>query len=88
MTLKHLIAGGILCAATMVALPAAAMPVDNLARATHQNIEQVHWVCGRYRCWWSPNYYYRSAILRRSARLLGRSAISISQLAPLVIGRI
>jgi hypothetical protein len=58
MTLKYLVAGGILCAATMAVLPAAAMPVDNLARATLANVEQVHWVCGRYRCWWRPNYYY------------------------------
>lgn len=60
MALKHLVAGGILCAASMAALPAAAMPVDNIARATqaNANIEQVHWVCGPYRCWWRPNYFY------------------------------
>jgi hypothetical protein len=58
MALKHLVAGGILCAATMAALPAAAMPIDNLARGTHANIEQVHWVCGPYRCFWRSNYYY------------------------------
>jgi hypothetical protein len=58
MALKHLVAGGVLCAATMAALPAAALPVDNLARATQPNIEQVRWVCGPYRCWFAPNYYY------------------------------
>jgi hypothetical protein len=60
MALKHLVAGGILCAATMAALPAAAMPVDNIARASqaNANIDQVRWVCGPYRCWWRPNYYY------------------------------
>ena len=47
-----------------VALPAAAMPVDNIARATqaNANVEQVHWVCGRYRCWWRPNYYYHPRV--------------------------
>jgi len=58
MALKHLVAGGILCAATMAALPAAAMPVHNLAKATQANVEQVRWVCGPFRCWWQPNYYY------------------------------
>jgi hypothetical protein len=64
MALKHLVAGGILCAATLAALPAAAMPVDNIARATqaNANIEQVHWVCGPYRCWWRPNYYYHPRV--------------------------
>ena len=43
---------------------AAAMPVDNIARATqaNANVEQVHWVCGRYRCWWRPNYYYHPRV--------------------------
>jgi hypothetical protein len=22
------------------------------------NVENVRWVCGPYRCWWRPNYYY------------------------------
>lgn len=21
------------------------------------SVEQTAWVCGRYRCWWRPNYY-------------------------------
>ncbi|MGE0034027.1 MAG: hypothetical protein AB7S93_00135 [Xanthobacteraceae bacterium] len=64
MALKHLVAGGILCAATIAALPAAAMPIDNLARGTQANIEQVRWVCGPYRCWWGPNYYYGPRVYR------------------------
>lgn len=59
MKLNHLVAGGILCAATLTAaLPASAMPVTNLAGATPGQVENVRWVCGPYRCWWRPNYYY------------------------------
>lgn len=58
MTLKHLVAAGTLCVATMAALPATAMPIDNLAKAVPANVENVAWVCGPYRCWWRPNYYY------------------------------
>ncbi len=57
MSLKYLIAGGALCAATTAALPATALPVDSLAQSKLANVEQVRWVCGRYRCWWRPNYY-------------------------------
>ena len=57
MTLKHLVAGGILCAVTMAAVPAAAMPIANLPAAAPGHVENVRWVCGPYRCWWRPNYY-------------------------------
>ncbi len=40
---------------------AQAMPLGDLAAAsaaaTHE-ATQVRWVCGPYRCWWRPNYYY------------------------------
>jgi hypothetical protein len=58
MILKHLVAAGALGVATMAALPATAMPVDNLAKVAPSNVEQAAWVCGRWRCWWRPNYYY------------------------------
>ena len=58
MTLKPLLTAGILCVSAMAALPATAMPIDNLAQAAPANVENVRWVCGPYRCWWRPNYYY------------------------------
>ncbi len=40
---------------------AAAMPVAKLDTQAQQPaasmIQDVHWVCGPYRCWWRPNYY-------------------------------
>lgn len=63
--LKHLIAAGAVCAATMTALPASAMPIDNLAKAAPANVENVAWVCGRYRCWWRPNYAPRFYVAPR-----------------------
>jgi hypothetical protein len=60
MTLKATIAAAVLCSATMLAMPASAMPINNLAGALSGNIENVRWVCGPYRCWWrpGPSYYY------------------------------
>jgi hypothetical protein len=61
MTIKTAIAAAALCAATVFALPASAMPIDNLASGTLANVEQARVVCGPYRCWWRPNYYgYRA----------------------------
>jgi hypothetical protein len=40
---------------------ASAMPVGGLAAAAHESsaeIQNVRVVCGPYRCWWQPNYYY------------------------------
>jgi hypothetical protein len=58
MTLKALITATALGSAAMVAGPASAMPVDNLADAAASNVEQVRWVCGPYRCWWRPGPYF------------------------------
>ena len=41
---------------------ASALPVTNsgvaIAADAMTNVEQARWVCGPYRCWWRPNYYY------------------------------
>ena len=34
------------------------MPNGLSSDALASNVEQVRWVCGPYRCWWRPNYYY------------------------------
>jgi hypothetical protein len=62
MTLKHVLTAGILCVSAMAALPATAMPIDNLAQAAPANVENVRWVCGPYRCWWRRNFYYAPRI--------------------------
>jgi hypothetical protein len=40
---------------------AAAMPAAKLDTNAQQSaanaVQNVHWVCGPYRCWWRPNYY-------------------------------
>src|SRR5436190_6674388 len=33
---------------------ASAMPIDNLANVASTNVNEVRYVCGRYRCWWTP----------------------------------
>jgi hypothetical protein len=41
---------------------ASAMPAfdHSIASATQvAQPEQVRWVCGPWRCWWRPNYFYR-----------------------------
>jgi hypothetical protein len=40
---------------------ASAMPANGLATvASHvsNDIQDVRWVCGPYRCWWSPGPYW------------------------------
>jgi hypothetical protein len=57
--LKYVLAG--VAALGTVALAsgsASAMPNGLSSEALASNIEQVRWVCGPYRCWWRPNYYY------------------------------
>jgi hypothetical protein len=47
-----------------ISTPAAALPLAGLDPAIARDagpagqIEQARWVCGPYRCWWRPNYYY------------------------------
>ena len=54
------IASAIVVAGTLAVGSASAMPLDQLKPATEavQQTENVRWVCGPYRCWWRPNYYY------------------------------
>jgi hypothetical protein len=50
-----------LLGAMLVSRAASAMPVSDLAAASGElsaDIQKVRWVCGPYRCWWQPNYYY------------------------------
>jgi hypothetical protein len=71
----RLAAGAALCAAGVIPLSAAAMPVADLAAASQQasNVERVGWVCGPSGCWWQsdyaysyyPAYYYRPAYVPR-----------------------
>jgi hypothetical protein len=51
---KQIFGAAVLCAATMATLPAAAMPVTDLTVASPTSIENVRYVCGRWRCWWAP----------------------------------
>jgi hypothetical protein len=55
-----LVAAGALCASTMVAGTASAMPVGGLAAASEvsDGITQARWVCGPFRCWWRPGPRY------------------------------
>ena len=55
MTLKHIIAAAALCGA-MGAVPASAMPIDNLAAVTPAKVENVRVVCGFRHCWWRPGH--------------------------------
>jgi len=34
---------------------ASAMPVDNLANVASTNVNEVRYVCGRHRCWWTSD---------------------------------
>ena len=53
-----LAAGAALCG--VMSVPASAMPMSRLAAATSELAlgQSVRYVCGKYRCWWQPDYYY------------------------------
>jgi hypothetical protein len=61
-TLKiALVAATALGGTCLISDSASAMPVSGLAAAskeTSSEIQDVRWVCGPYRCWWQPNYFY------------------------------
>jgi hypothetical protein len=57
--LKYVLAGAAALGAVALASgSASAMPNGLSWNALASNVEQVRWVCGPYRCWWRPNYYY------------------------------
>jgi hypothetical protein len=64
-TIGALTAGAVLSAASFLAQPAAAVPVSNLASAAEQlsTTQNVAWVCGPFRCWWTPRYYYAPVVV-------------------------
>ena len=38
---------------------ASALPINNLGTIElGTEAQDIRWVCGPYRCWWRPNYYY------------------------------
>ena len=59
-TIAALAATIVLAAASLLAKPAAAMPVNNLATTASglSDTQSVAWVCGPFRCWWSPRRVY------------------------------
>src|SRR5919199_1563816 len=58
---KALVAAAMLGALGLGGGSASAMPLSGpvaAAKALSNNTTEVRWVCGPYRCWWRPNYYY------------------------------
>ena len=58
-----LASGLFLAAAAFFPLKASAAPMldPGVARAADTapaGVENARWVCGPWRCWWRPNYYY------------------------------
>jgi len=52
-----LLAAGAICAASLAAGSASAMPVGGLAAAGSEisgDLQQARWVCGPFRCFWRP----------------------------------
>jgi hypothetical protein len=57
---KHALAAAVaLGAAALVSGTASAMPngLPSIAKAPAQDVQDVRWVCGPYRCRWQPNWY-------------------------------
>ncbi|MGO9673358.1 MAG: hypothetical protein ACLPSF_04180 [Methylocella sp.] len=53
-----LLGGAVVCPMTASAAPMLDPGVATAAQAAPAAIEDARWVCGPYRCWWRPNYYY------------------------------
>lgn len=64
-TFGVLTAGAVLSAVFLSAHPAAAVPVSNLSAAAEQlsTTQSVAWVCGPFRCWWTPRYRYYAPVV-------------------------
>jgi hypothetical protein len=59
--LKVTIAAAVALCGAGLAGSASAMPINDLHLATAQApdaVQKVAWVCGPFRCWWRPNWYY------------------------------
>jgi len=57
-----LLAAGALCAASLAAGNASAMPVGGLGAAASEvsgDLQQARWVCGPHRCWRRHGFYGR-----------------------------
>jgi len=51
-----------LCGAALASGSASAMPLAGVAApetGITSGVQDVHWVCGPFRCWWRPNFYAR-----------------------------
>ena len=55
-----LVAAAALGGAALTSGSASAMPngLASASTALSSNVQDVRWVCGPFRCWWRPNYYY------------------------------
>ena len=84
MTLKHLVAGGILCAATMAALPPSRCRSTTSRRRRLPISSRCIGSADAYRCWWRPNYYSYGPRFYAAPRVCG-AAVSLSRLPPLVM---
>ena len=51
--LRLMLATAALCGG-LWSVSASAMPIANLAQDVANNVENVRWVCGPFRCWWRP----------------------------------
>jgi hypothetical protein len=63
-----LVAVATLGSVSLAAGSAAAMPVAGLAAAAKElsgDLQNVRWICGWYRCWWRPGFYYARPIYYR-----------------------
>jgi hypothetical protein len=67
LNLKQALGVALVMGATVLTLPAAALPLGGVAAGVERadlrdgqpdaRIEQARWVCGPYRCFWRPNYW-------------------------------
>ncbi|HEY6024047.1 MAG TPA: hypothetical protein VIV34_07690 [Pseudolabrys sp.] len=58
MTKTKFVLGTAALCGTLIGTAASAAPIAPVPAINNANVEQVRWVCGPYRCWWRPNYYY------------------------------
>ena len=71
--IKLIISAAAFC---LTATAVSAMPVAPVAANTVARAEQVHWVCGPYRCWWRLRWWLLRPRILPSAPLLGPPLLS------------